>query len=133
MGTTGVYKRGLSYPNEGFVQKAVEEYFLQLGFKQIDVKYSDFVCVNPNSGEKWVVEVKGATKAIGLDFHTCLGQLVQRMDSENCKYEIALPNITEYIYQCKILKQWVRNKLQSYWLLIDDEGQVKIYSPNDKL
>lgn len=133
MGDLEVYKRGFDFPNEGFVQRAIEEYFYKMGYMQINERYSDFVCINPNNNEKWVVEAKGETKAIGLDFRTCLGQLIQRIDSRNTRYAIALPNIISYINQCKAVKQWVRKELQIYWLFVDEDGKVKVLSPEEEL
>lgn len=133
MEVSTVYKRGYDFPNEGFIQKTIELYFLKLGYKQINEKFSDFVCVNPNTNEKWVIEAKGLTKEIGLDFRTCLGQLVQRINSRNTKYVMAFPNLDKYIKQCRIVKQWVRKELQIYWLLVDECGRVKIFSPDDEL
>jgi hypothetical protein len=78
-------------------------------------------------------EAKGVTKAIGLDFRTCLGQLVQRIDSRNTKYAIALPNLDNFTKQCRTIKQWIRKELQIYWLLVDKDGRVTIFSPDDEL
>ena len=42
------------------------------------------------------IEAKGKTTQIGLDFRAGLGQMVQRMDSVNCNYGFAIPDIPEF-------------------------------------
>jgi hypothetical protein len=133
MSSSGTYKRGYDYPNEGFVQRAIEEYFIKLGYNQIKHSYTDLVCIKPNTEDKWVIEAKGLTEDVGLDFKTGLGQIVQRMDSQDAKYAIAVPSIDKFINQCRIIRPWVRKLLQLYWLFVDEDGQISIYSPNDEL
>ncbi|WP_024834032.1 hypothetical protein [Ruminiclostridium josui] len=127
------YKRGLDFPNEGFIQDSIEKYFIKLGYKQLNEKFSDFACVNSNTEEKWIIEAKGKTKAIGLDFRTCLGQLIQRMDSRDTHYGIAVPNLTQYINQCRMVKRWIRNELNLYWLFVDKYGNVEVFEPDKEL
>lgn len=74
------FPRGEAYPNEVFVQQAIEHHFVALGFRPEPAGFIDYVCVHPQTGERWVVEAKGKTTSVGLDFRTCLGQVVQRMD-----------------------------------------------------
>lgn len=84
---TSGYKKSSDYPNECFIQKAVEQYFERLGYIKQKIAYSDYVGINPSTNEKWVVEAKGETAAIGLDFRTCLGQVVQRMEESSTNYQ----------------------------------------------
>lgn len=129
---TEQFKRGLDYPNEGFIQNAVEKYFDSLGYEQINVKYIDYVGINTQTEEKWVIETKGKTTEVGLDFRTCLGQLIQRMDDNNANYGIALPEILEYKEQCRMMKKWVVELLKINWLFVDENMAVRLISPGEK-
>ena len=91
------YPRGDKFPNEGFVQRAIEAYFTNLGFELERSGYSDLVCKREDTGECWVVEAKGLTTEVGLDFRTGLGQLIQRMTDDHCNYGLAVPQIDEFI------------------------------------
>ncbi|MFX0195365.1 MAG: hypothetical protein ACFFCW_04510 [Candidatus Hodarchaeota archaeon] len=127
------YARGFAFPNEGFVQRAIEDKFAVLGFKAEDAGDADLISVDPKTGERWVVEAKGKTKASGLDFRTGLGQLVQRMTDQNSKYAVAFPDIPQFVKQCRQVKPWVRKLLNLHWLLVGEDGAVRIYGPDDTL
>lgn len=87
------FKRGNDFPNEGFIQKSVENYFLKLSYVKLSEKYVDYAGLNPITKEKWMIEAKGESKDIGTDFNTCLGQIIKRMDLRDTKYAIAVPEI----------------------------------------
>jgi hypothetical protein len=82
---------GYDYPYEGFVQNSIEKYFTDKGFQNQTIHPIDFIGFNPLTRETWIVEAKGKTSDIGLDFRTGIGQLIQRMDSEE--------NIMELLYR----------------------------------
>ena len=130
---TEQFKRGLDYPNEGFIQNAVEKYFDSLGYEQINVKYIDYVGINTQTEEKWVIEAKGKTTEVGLDFRTCLGQLIQRMDDRGANYGIALPETLEYKEQCHMMKKWVVELLKINWLFVDGNMRVRLVRPGEKV
>jgi hypothetical protein len=127
----GQFKRGFDYPNEGFIQKAIEEYFESQGFKILNEKYTDLVCIHPETGMKWSVEAKGETKAIGLDFRTCLGQLLQRMSTEEVFYGVAVPDMPAYRQQTDQVQAWVRKALNLHWLLVSEDGSVMVVGPRN--
>lgn len=126
---SGQYKRGFDYPNEGFIQKAIEEYFKSQGFKMLNEKYTDMVCIHPETGMKWSVEAKGETKAIGLDFRTCLGQLLQRMSTEEARYGVAVPDMPAYRQQTDQVQPWVRKALNLHWLFVSEDGSIEVVAP----
>lgn len=128
-----VHSRGYEFPNEGYVQLAIEKHFSTLGFQNDTDGDADLISVHPLTNERWVVEAKGSTAAIGLDFRTALGQLLQRIDETTDKYAIAVPNIPQFIRQCQLVSPWVRNKLNLYWLLIKKDGVVTIIGPDEEL
>ena len=131
--TMAKFQRGLDFPYEGFVQMAIEKYFKDRGYRIIQEGYTDLVCVYEETGRKWVVEAKGKTTSIGLDFRTGLGQLVQRMNNPEINYAIAVPKIDQFINQCSQLSKWVRTSLNIHLLFIDDQGKVQIVAPQENV
>ncbi|NCB26391.1 MAG: hypothetical protein EOM62_13090 [Bacteroidia bacterium] len=125
------FQRGLNFPHEGFVQGVIEKYFNEQGYRQIKEGHSDLVCVREET--KWVVEAKGVTTDIGLDFRTGLGQLVQRMVEPETNYAIAVPQTPQFIKQCSQIPKWVRVSLNIHFLLIDEQGNVQTISPHEDL
>lgn len=127
------YKKSSDYPNESFIQSAIEQYFERLGYIKQKVAYSDYVGISPATNEKWAVEAKGETAEIGLDFRTCLGQVVQRMEESSTNYGVAVPYITKYINQCNQLKPWVRSVLNLHWIFVKEDGSIVIIKPNEDI
>lgn len=123
--------RGLDFPHEGFVQKALEEHFGRLGFSLDPTGHADIQCRHPSTGEQWLVEAKGLTSAVGLDFRTGLGQLIQRMEDQKTKYALAVPDIPGFVAQCKSVPTWVRSALGIHWLLVAKDGGVRVLPPSD--
>ncbi|MBB2482485.1 hypothetical protein H5P36_20140 [Bacillus sp. APMAM] len=70
------FKRGIEFPNEGFVQLVIENFFEAQGFTRLEVKHVDLVCINANN-EKWIIEAKGDSSSVGVDFNTGLGQILK--------------------------------------------------------
>jgi hypothetical protein len=83
------YKRGNEFPHEGFVQDAIESYFEQAGYTLDTSTHVDLLCAHPVGGEAWHIEAKSKTMAIGLDFRTCLGKLLQRMTQQHVRHGVA--------------------------------------------
>ena len=128
------FPRGNDFPNEGFVQKAIEAYFTEQGFTLLDEGYTDLACVRPQTGERWVVEAKGHSKALNVDFNTCLGQLLKRMhDDESGRFGLALPDIPQYHRQIGLISRRVRHALNLHWILVAEDGRVVLYAPGDEL
>lgn len=123
------YQRGVEFPHEGFVQSAIETYFTSKKYVILEEDYSDLVCINEQDNDKWVIEAKGKTSAIGLDFRTGLGQLIQRMDQQETNYALAIPEIKQFIKQASIIPKWVRKSLNIHLIFVDGKGNIKIISP----
>lgn len=66
------FHKANKFPNEAFVQQAIEAYFSKRGFQIENEGYSDLVCYDVKRGQKWIIEAKGPTSAVGLDFRTGL-------------------------------------------------------------
>ena len=128
-----VFKRGAEFPHEGFVQAAIERHFASTGHRPSQVKHSDFACEDPRTGRRWVIEAKGLTTAVGLDFRTGLGQLVQRASDPKVSYGLAVPNIPSFLSQCRAVSAWVRQSLSIHWIVVDQDGSVRVISPDESV
>lgn len=123
------YKCGGDFPHEQFVQGAIERHFEAAGYILDLSTHVDLLCSHPVTGDAWHIEAKGKTLAIGLDFRTCLGQLLQRMSHPHIKHGIALPDIPQYRTQTAQVSSWVVERLGLYWLFVSTTGAVEIVSP----
>lgn len=124
------YKLGSEFPAEWFVQKAIEIHFLDRGFSLDTSGHVDLLCVHSHTGERWHVEVKGLTSQPGLDFRTCLGQLLQRMEDQSTRHAIAVPDVPRYSAQIAKVNQWVVDRLGIHWLLVSADGSVRLVCPS---
>jgi hypothetical protein len=131
--TPSQYKLGSDFPREAFVQQAIEKHFESIGYRLCEATQADLICAHPQTKERWIVEAKGETTAIGLDFNTGLGQLLGRMDDPSAKYAMALPKTKKFIAQCDKISTRVRDALNLHWILVDSRGAINIVGPNDEL
>lgn len=127
------FKLGIEFPREGFVQLAMEAYFQRRGFAVTTDTDADLVCSHRETDERWLVEAKGVTTAIGLDFRTGLGQLLQRMQDESVKYGVAVPSNKLFLNQCRRLSIWVRQRLGLYLFIVAPDGAIRVVAPADEL
>ena len=118
------------FPREAFVQLAIETHFREHGFLAKDSGHVDLECKHPETGESWLIEAKGETSAVGLEFRTGLGQLVHRITDGNTNYGIAVPETSKFLRQCEHVSQYVRERLNLYILIIRPTGEVKIVPPS---
>lgn len=125
------YARGLDFPNEGFVQQAVEKHFHRLGFAEVPEGDADLACRHPETGERWVIEAKGETTAVGLDFRTGLGQLLQHMEDRCAKHALAVPDTPKFRRQIDKVPGWARKALGIHWLVVGERGNVTVVPPTD--
>ena len=128
-----VYKRGFDFPNEGFVQLAIEAHFRAAGFNLYSEGRVDLLCTHPVTGESWHIEAKGQTTQVGLDFRTGLGQLLQAMRSKDSKCGAAVPDTPQFRAQIDKLSSWVVSALNIHWLLVSQDGAVRIVPPGETL
>jgi hypothetical protein len=126
------YPLGSEFPSEAFVQAAIERHFRDSGF-EIDVDGTvDLACRHPVTGECWQIEAKGRTSSPGLDFQTCLGQLLVRMSTPDMHYAVALPELPEYRAQIAKVNSWVIDRLNLSWLLISSDGSIHVSKPDTR-
>lgn len=127
------YQRGIDFPHEGFVQNAIEDYFKDRGYSTLREGNADLVCICENNKSKWIIEAKGETTAVGLDFRTGLGQLVQRMNEQDANYAIAVPETAQFIKQCSVISKWVRVSINIHIIFVDIQGNIRIVYPNEDM
>lgn len=118
------FKRGNEWPNEGFVQHAIEIFFKSCGFFIEAHKTIDLVCYHPVTSSKWRVESKGLTTAVGVDFRTGLGQLIQGMIEQDTNYGLAIPDIPQFRRQVHAVPSWVAKNLAIHWIYVQSNGSV---------
>jgi len=127
---TRQFKNGTAFPSEGFVQQAIEAYFAHLGYSLHTDTDVDLICTASDGRAPWHIEAKGKTQQVGLDFRTCLGQLLQRMHLPHAQHGVAVPNIDVYRRQIAKVSPWVVAALGLHWLLVDAAGSVTIVTPD---
>jgi hypothetical protein len=123
------YKLGSEFPAEGFVQQAIEDFFSKRGFDLDTRRNVDLICVEPTTGERWHIEAKGVTSQCGLDFKTCLGQLLLGMEEPSTTYAVAIPDDPRYLLQVAKVSSWVVDRLGVHWLIVAKDGSIKVVSP----
>jgi hypothetical protein len=121
------YKRGTNFPNEGFVQFAIEKHFKQEGYIFLKEDLVDLVC--QKNTEKWFIEAKGQTESIGVDFNTGLGQILKQMTDPSYTYGIAVPNTDKFLFQVGKVPKRVCHVLNLHWILVNEQGVIQIISP----
>ncbi|QRN85831.1 hypothetical protein JR334_00925 [Clostridia bacterium] len=125
------FKKEKVYPNEAFIQEAIENYFSNEGFEiqkdgQIDL-------IAEKNDEKWIIEAKGMTSQITVDFNTCIGQLVKNMESSTWNYAIAIPYEDKYKVQCMKLPDYFRNNNNLYIIIVNENAQIKVITPTNNV
>jgi hypothetical protein len=122
------YPRGLAFPREGFVQRAIETHFASATVQRLG--FADLACTD-SAGRRWLVEAKGETADVGLDFRTGLGQLVQGAPSAEWILALAMPDTAKFAYQRARTPNWVRRALGLHWLIVGEDGSVTIEAPGE--
>src|SRR5687767_2627475 len=90
------YKLGRDFPREGFVQAALEQHFASC--RRHAIGHADFACTD-ESGRQWLIEAKGETSDVGLDFRTGLGQILQGTPSPDWIPALAMPDTPKFAAQ----------------------------------
>jgi|HigsolmetaGSP11D_1036233.scaffolds.fasta_scaffold13136_3 hypothetical protein len=130
-------KFGNVFPYEVYVEGVLKKHFQTLGYT-VDKgnpyrAEADLICIDPLTNETWMIQVKGKTKAIGVDFNTCLGQIIKNMTNPDHKHAIAFPDINEYWEQVRKIPFWVRKKLNLYVIFVNEFEDVRLIHPNEEV
>lgn len=131
--TASTFELGNEFPREGFVQAQLERHFHRLGFRQEKRDHIDYVGVHPDTHETWIIEAKGETSDVGLDFRTGLGQILQAMAEPSARFGFAVPRTPKFLAQCKKVPDRVRVALGLHWLLVEESGKVVVVDPLEPL
>jgi hypothetical protein len=125
------YRLGTDYPREGFVQTALERHFNH--WERSERGFADHVARDPESGRIWIIEAKGQTSDVGLDFRTGLGQIVQVVRSADEVYAIAVPDTAKFRNQLVRLSTYVRIALGLRVIRVGADGTLEILEPEAPL
>ena len=77
--------------------------------------------------EKWIIEVKGCGSLSAMRvnyFIAILGETLQRMDDDNARYSIALPNIQQFRNLWNRLPKLAKERTQIDAIFISEDGQI---------
>ena len=77
--------------------------------------------------KRWIIEAKGcgSRPAMHLNyFLSMLGELLQRMDDDNAKYSIALPNFERYTTLWSKLPKLAKQRSKISCLFVNENGKV---------
>lgn len=122
------YKKDNCFPNEIFIQEAIEHYFLSYDFIINASGHVDLIAEKEN--ERWIIEAKGLTSSVGVDFNTCLGQLIKSMKDSKTIYAIAVPKIDSYKRHCEMISDYFRKLVGLHISVVDRTGNVSLILPN---
>jgi hypothetical protein len=122
------YRRGVDFPHEGFVQASIEAHFA--GWKRFDAGFADLAVIDPVSGQRWIIEAKGVTDSVGLDYRTGLGQVVQNMTDPDAVYAIAVPAHPKFEHQLARTSKLARERLGLVVLVVAEGGSVRVDGSN---
>lgn len=121
------------FPAEDAVVDAVNAWLDREGFSFEQRNYVDVVAREPKTGRLWIIEAKGETSDPGLDFRTCLGQIVTAMHGPAALYAVAIPATKSYHQLCEGISDYVRRRLELHWILVGRAGRVWLVAPDEPL
>ena len=127
------YRYPSEFPREAFVQEAIERHFKPTEFQREKHESADLACYSNKLKQHWIIEAKGETSSIGLDFRTGLGQLLHNMSNSDVLYGLAVPETPPFLQQCRSIGKWVRQALNLHWLIVQPDGSVRIVNPSEEL
>jgi hypothetical protein len=128
-----IFRLGTDFPHEGFVHDSVRRHFEANGYINGTAGYVDFQFRHPTANDRWHIEGKGMTGAVGLDFRTGIGQCIQGMSGEAIKHAIAFPATDQFFCQATKIASWVRRRLNLHWLVVGLDGMVRVVKPDEEL
>jgi hypothetical protein len=120
------------FPNEAFVQQALETHFESAGY-QIDAEEQIDLVAWKSEKDKWMIEAKGHTSSDRVDFNTGLGQLIGHMENDTDKYALAIPRVAPCIKQSQNLSAYIRAKLQLIIIIVNQDGHLEFFRPDQTI
>lgn len=113
-----------------FVIEAIRRHFVSAGYAPFPHGHVDFAGRRASTGETRVIEAKGETSAVGLDFNTGLGQLLTCMTLQGARYALAVPATPRYLGQCAKVPSLVRERLDLHLILVRRDGALALIGPS---
>jgi hypothetical protein len=112
------------------VKHSINEYYIARGYSTTVAwghsRGADIVAEKGN--ERLIIEVKGCGSLQPMRvnyFLSILGEVLQRMDSEDCKYFIALPKIQQYVNLWYKLPALAKQRTKISLILVDNDRQLE--------
>jgi hypothetical protein len=120
----------LQFPDPGFVQVAVENHLGE--FERDTASSVDLAWFNPESGVRWVVEVKGGAGPARPKFQSGLGALLSCMEmGRRTNYCLAMPGTDDFAFLCHEFPAQVQRDLNLWWFLAGRDGVIDVIPPFD--
>jgi hypothetical protein len=120
--------RDRDFPCAGFVRQAMEGHLAE--FERDETCGVDLAWSNPDSGVRWIVEVRGGRDLARPEFQAGLSQLLAHMDmGPHVNYCLALPDTDEFLSLCKEIPWRVRRTLNLWLFLVGEDGVVDAILP----
>lgn len=108
----------------------VNDYYIAQGYHTTVAwghsRGADIIAQKEN--KRLVIEVKGCGSHPQMRinyFLSILGEVLQRMDSEECEYYIALPKIQQYENLWRKLPLLAKQRTKIGMILVDDDGLLE--------
>lgn len=132
----------MPFPQAAFVMDAIENHFIEnQQFRRVGDQAPNtnvLHCQKENWGE-WIIFAKGVNTDVGIEFGTGLAQLLRKMDdtrhgNSTFRFGIAMPsdNDDKFKRQCAIIGRKIRRTLNLHWLVVNQDGKVTIYRPDQE-
>ena len=124
--STRISKEGLS---EDEIKKVLDEYLKSQGWEtRIAWGKSQGIDIEAKrNSERWVIEVKGPGSLQPMRvnyFIGILGELLQRMDDQNAKYSIALPDMPQFRGLWERLPRLAKQRTKITAIFVDHSGNI---------
>lgn len=115
------------------VKTIINDYYIALGYKTT-VAWGHFRgadIIAQKGEERVIIEVKGCGSRPQMRvnyFISILGEMLQRMDNEDCEYYIALPKMKQYINLWQKLPTLAKQRTKIRLILVDENKQLEFFN-----
>jgi hypothetical protein len=116
------------YPHRGFLSDAVEAHFAS--FEREQLPGADLVCIDTDSGVRWIIQIKGGSGRSASELRAGLGELLTQMRAgPRANYVLVLPDTPAFTRERELVPQWTQEALNLWWFVVDDAGEVNAIPP----
>ena len=119
--------------SEEQVKTIINDYYIALGYKTT-VAWGHFRgadIIAQKGEERVIIEVKGCGSRPQMRvnyFISILGEMLQRMDNEDCEYYIAFPKMKQYINLWQKLPTLAKQRTKIRLILVDENKQLEFFN-----